>query len=162
MGLDIFGRSEFDAVFMDINLSGMNGVETAKIIRMMPDKRMAETPMIALTGNVDEEDVKSFHRAGFNAVMAKPIDYDQLIHLLNEVRKNKPAHSDSAGSTPPPPRHEPQEAPPEEEVIEMPPPQYAQDDSMHKTDEELTPLHKFLQEQEQYRQRKWISAPYSM
>lgn len=148
MGLDIFGRSEFDAIFMDINLSGMSGVETAKVIRMMPDKRLAETPMIALTGNVDEEDVKSFHRAGFNAVMAKPIDYDQLIHLLGEVRKNKPAHGDS-GSSAVPPSHEPQYEAQEEEIIAMPPPQYAQDDAVNKADEDVTPLHKFLQEQEQ-------------
>jgi HPt (histidine-containing phosphotransfer) domain-containing protein len=52
-------------------------------------------------------------------------------------------------AAPAPPSHEPQYEAQEEEIIAMPPPQYAQDDAVNKADEDVTPLHKFLQEQEQ-------------
>lgn len=147
MGLDIFGRGEFDAVFMDINLTGMSGVETAKTIRMMPDKRMAETPIIALTGNVDEDDVQSFYNAGINAVMSKPIDYDHLIALLGEVRKNKPGQAASTTNAARQ-RYEAPEPQPEEEE-EAPAQHYSEDSYNKPQNEDITPLHKFLQEQEQ-------------
>lgn len=145
MGLDIFGRSDFDAVFMDINLTGMSGLETTRVIRTLPDKRLAATPIIALTGNVGDDDVRSFHHAGINAVLAKPIDYDQLLALLNEVRRNKPIEvtpdKPRRQAPPPPPAAAPAPATPRAEP--------AKPRSPLQDDENSTPLHKFLKEQEQ-------------
>ena len=86
MGLDLFGRGSFDVIFTDINLTGMNGMEVARTIRLLPDRRAAATPIIALTGNVAEKDVQAFYDAGINEFLAKPINYDRLLALLGDVR----------------------------------------------------------------------------
>ncbi len=144
MGLDIFGRSDFDAVFMDINLTGMSGLETTRVIRTLPDKKLAATPIIALTGNVGDDDVRSFHHAGVNAVLAKPIDYDRLLAVLGEIRKNKPA--DAAPIKPAEPRAPtPPPAPPAEPARPAAKPKSS---FAAESDENSTPLHKFLKEQE--------------
>ncbi|MGB4057297.1 MAG: ATP-binding protein [Alphaproteobacteria bacterium] len=123
MALDLFSRGAFDVILMDINLSGMNGLETTHIIRSMPDRRARTTPIIALTGNVAEEDVQSFYKAGINGFVGKPIDYELLMSILADI------HSGAI------------------QVLENDP-DY-EEDIPSKKEEELAPIQKFLEEQEQ-------------
>ena len=75
---------------MDIRMPVMDGLEAAKIIRTMesrPDG--ANIPIIAMTANAFEEDVKKSLEAGMNGHLSKPIDikkmYNMLDLLLNEI-----------------------------------------------------------------------------
>lgn len=83
----ILGDNKFDVILMDIELPGMSGNEATKIIRLLPDKKSATTPIIALTGNVDKEDVERFHEANMNGVLAKPINPEKLKNALIRVSK---------------------------------------------------------------------------
>ncbi len=78
----------FDLIFMDIQLSGMNGEETTRNLRTMPDKTKAAMPVIALTGNVREEDVKRYFDANMNGHLAKPIQPELLLDAIRRVHKD--------------------------------------------------------------------------
>ncbi|GJL86011.1 MAG: hypothetical protein DHS20C02_17860 [Micavibrio sp.] len=77
----------FDLILMDIQLSGMNGEETTRTIRTMPNRQIAATPVIALTGNVMIEDVTRYLEANMNGHIAKPIQPDQLLETIKKVHK---------------------------------------------------------------------------
>lgn len=81
-GISKLSEEHFDLIFSDINLHGMSGIETARTIRAMPDKRKAHTPIIALTGNVQQKDKESYYAAGMNGVLAKPIDPQKLQNTI--------------------------------------------------------------------------------
>lgn len=62
----------FDAILMDIQMPGMDGLEAARLIRSQPGPNR-KTPIVALTGNAFEEDRQAAMAAGFNDYLAKPI-----------------------------------------------------------------------------------------
>lgn len=76
-----------DIIFMDINLTGMNGMEAARTIRMMDDQALASLPIIGITGNVRAEDKEAIYKAGMNGVVTKPIDYSDIQLLLAETSR---------------------------------------------------------------------------
>lgn len=80
----------FDVILMDIRMPVMDGLEAAKIIRTMKNRPDgANIPIIAMTANAFEEDVKKSLEAGMNGHLSKPIDikkmYTMLDLLLNEI-----------------------------------------------------------------------------
>lgn len=62
----------FDAILMDIQMPDIDGLEATRQIRSEPGPNRA-TPIIALTGNVFEEDRQSAMAAGFDDYLAKPV-----------------------------------------------------------------------------------------
>ena len=62
-------NNDFDLVLMDIQMPVMNGVDAIKLIR---DKGYT-LPILALTANVMQEDVKMYNKVGSNGCLAKPI-----------------------------------------------------------------------------------------
>lgn len=77
-----------DAILMDINLNGMSGIETSKAIRETLDLDILSIPIIALTGNVAQDNIDEYYAAGLNGFIAKPIDPDQLEDILRRVHTN--------------------------------------------------------------------------
>ena len=124
--IEITKNHRFDIIFMDINLPGMSGTETAKTIRTLPDKDIADTPIVAITGNVAQEDIEACYEAGINDFIAKPIDYDKLRKTLSQVEKQD--DSQNAKGKPPSAKQKPK-------------PIYVETD-----DEEKAPIHDFLDE----------------
>lgn len=72
----------YDLVFMDIQMPKMDGYEAARAIRGLDRSDAAVLPVIAMTANAFDEDVRSALRAGMNAHFAKPIDVEELRQLL--------------------------------------------------------------------------------
>ncbi|MDO4502923.1 MAG: ATP-binding protein [Coriobacteriia bacterium] len=72
----------FDCVLMDIQMPIMDGYQTARAIRALPDQAKAGIPIIAMTANAFEEDRRAAVEAGMNDHVAKPIDVTRLIAVL--------------------------------------------------------------------------------
>lgn len=76
--------SEFDVVLMDIRMPVMDGIHATRTIRAL-DRRDAKTiPIIAMTANAYEDDVRECLDAGMNAHVAKPVDPAMLYRTIEE------------------------------------------------------------------------------
>ena len=67
-----------ELVFMDIQMAGMDGIQTARKIRDNPSEDVAQIPIVALTGNVMMDDIQKFYECGMNGFLAKPIDQQAM------------------------------------------------------------------------------------
>ena len=88
--LDIFAASEpgtFDGVLMDVMMPVMDGLEAARSIRALNREDALNVPIIAMTANAYDEDKRRCLEAGMNAHMAKPIDGETLIRILEHYIK---------------------------------------------------------------------------
>lgn len=64
----------FDAILMDVAMPKMDGLAATRAIRVLDRPDAASIPIIAMTGNAFQEDVRECLEAGMNAHIAKPID----------------------------------------------------------------------------------------
>lgn len=86
--LDKIKESEpgyYDLVFMDIMMPVMDGKEAAKEIRKLPRKDCQELPIIAMSANAFDEDVKQSLASGMNGHLSKPIDLKKLEEVLARI-----------------------------------------------------------------------------
>ncbi len=74
----------YDAVLMDIQMPVMNGYDAAKAIRALEGAYYQTLPIIAMSANAYDEDVKACLAAGMNAHIAKPFSPEALSELLHE------------------------------------------------------------------------------
>ena len=72
-----------DVVFLDIHMEPIDGFAMLRQIRQ--DERYHATRVIALTASVMNEEVKLLKEAGFNGVIAKPLDYDTFPQVLGRI-----------------------------------------------------------------------------
>lgn len=77
----------YDMIFMDIQMPIMNGYEAAAAIRACDHERAKVVPIIAMTANAFDTDVKAALDAGMNAHVAKPIDMIKLKRTIAKIRK---------------------------------------------------------------------------
>jgi PAS domain S-box-containing protein len=81
--LELAKATQFQAVFLDIGLPGMNGHQLARCLRALPD--YGSTLLIAMTGYGQEEDIARSIDAGFNHHCVKPIELQRLRSLLQSL-----------------------------------------------------------------------------
>lgn len=73
-------NKDIDLILMDIMMPIMDGYETMKIIRQMPD--FQKIPIITLTAKAMKEDYQKAIDSGANDYISKPLDTDKLFELL--------------------------------------------------------------------------------
>lgn len=76
---------DYDLVLMDIQMPVMDGYEATRRIRMLDEPSLSSVPIIAMTANAFEEDRKAALECGMNGFISKPIDLNEVIHVLNSV-----------------------------------------------------------------------------
>ena len=69
---------EYDLIFMDHMMPGMDGVEATAVMRM----RGVEAPIVALTANAGKEARAFLLGAGMDDFLSKPIDKKELYQIL--------------------------------------------------------------------------------
>lgn len=67
-----------DAVLMDIHMPHMNGMDTARMIRDSFGDARATVPIIALTADVMQENIRQYYEAGMNDFVGKPLKMTEL------------------------------------------------------------------------------------
>jgi CheY-like chemotaxis protein len=70
---------------MDVRMPEMDGLEAAAAIRALDRADAKKIPIIALTANAFDEDVKRSLQAGMNAHLTKPVDAELLLQTLGEL-----------------------------------------------------------------------------
>ena len=75
---------DYDAILMDIQMPVMNGWEAARAIRALPDPALSRIPIIALSANVFESDLRKSAESGMNAHLAKPMDVAEVQKTIEE------------------------------------------------------------------------------
>jgi CheY-like chemotaxis protein len=79
--------SKPDVVFLDIHIEPVDGFEMLRLIRQ--SEPYQSTRVIALTASVMNEEVKMLKEAGFDGVIAKPLDYDTFPNVLHRILKGE-------------------------------------------------------------------------
>lgn len=82
-------KGHYSAILMDIQMPVMNGYEATKQIRALTREDAQDIPIIALTANVFVTDAMAAKAAGMNDHIAKPINIDNLMNILQIHIKEK-------------------------------------------------------------------------
>lgn len=84
-GVELFTKSkegEINAILMDIRMPVIDGLTAAKAIRGLDRQDAAKVPIIAISANAFQEDLRTSVDAGMNDHLAKPVDPDKLYEVL--------------------------------------------------------------------------------
>ena len=73
----------YDAIILDINLPGKDGLEVCRELR----EKEKDTPVIMLTSRSGKEDIIEWLDAGADDYLIKPFDYDVLIARLHALTR---------------------------------------------------------------------------
>ncbi len=90
--VDMFLAGEpdrYDLILMDIQMPVMDGLEATRIIRRSGHPRAATIPIIAMTANAFDEDMKKSVESGMNGHLSKPIDIDKFLQTIAEFVTEK-------------------------------------------------------------------------
>lgn len=79
-----------DIVVMDLQMPGLSGTEMAAALRA--DPRTAHIPLIAATGH-SSTPLRTARAAGFDALIVKPCDPDDLVREIQRLVPVTPADS---------------------------------------------------------------------
>ena len=93
--VELFEQNEpghFDVILMDMRMPVMDGLEASRTIRKLDRPDAQNIPIIALTANAFEEDVKACLDAGMNGHISKPVDIEKLKKLLGGILAGSTGH----------------------------------------------------------------------
>ena len=76
----------YDAILMDMQMPGMDGLEATRSIRKLTFPEAHRIPILAMTANAFKEDVQKCIDAGMNAHLTKPVDIQKLLEELAHYR----------------------------------------------------------------------------
>jgi CheY-like chemotaxis protein len=92
--LDMMKSRRFDVVLMDIHMPGLDGY---KAIRAMRDWETqtgnARTPMVVLSSDDLDTQMRSAAHAGCSGFLRKPLDQQDLLDLLDRLKAVRTVHA---------------------------------------------------------------------
>lgn len=98
------GPGYYELVLMDIQMPVMDGYAATQAIRSFENRELANIPIIAMTANAFEEDRRAALEAGMNAHVAKPVNVELLLDVMESVILSQPYPPEAAHETPSIPR----------------------------------------------------------
>ncbi len=81
-----------DVIVSDIGMPEEDGYQFAQRLRALPVERGGKTPIIALTAYTSPQDKRRAFDAGYNHHMAKPVDAEELVRVLDRSGRGAPAY----------------------------------------------------------------------
>ena len=79
------GPGYYDLILMDIRMPVMDGLTATREIRRLARPDARTVPIVAMSANAFEEDVKKSLESGMNGHLAKPINVAELLRTLREM-----------------------------------------------------------------------------
>lgn len=97
--IELCKQEVFPLIFMDIQMPGMDGIQTMKRIRKI-DKVYQESPIVALTAYALPEERENFLNQGFQHLLTKPVDEELLTDILTRYLYHADTVDDQATGAP--------------------------------------------------------------
>ncbi len=82
--MDLLANTEFDLVFMDVQMPVMDGIEATRQIRALEKGSDQRTPIIAMTARAMKSDREECLAAGMDDFVTKPIRRHELERAISE------------------------------------------------------------------------------
>ena len=100
-GLEAVARESFDAILMDVQMPGLDGLETTRAIRSRERGTHHRTPIVAFTAHAMKEDRERCMAAGMDAYLTKPVETSTMLDALMRVTSQaRDSAADSAAAAP--------------------------------------------------------------
>ncbi|RNC89659.1 MAG: response regulator [Allomuricauda sp.] len=81
-GIQLFHSFAPDLVLVDINMPGISGLDVVRYIRNESD---SNTPIIVVSGNIDENVIDEGFKLGIDDYMRKPVSLDELHVRISRI-----------------------------------------------------------------------------
>ncbi len=77
---------EYDLIFMDLHMPGMNGFDATDTIRALESYKKNPVPIVALTANALMEEKSGFLRnTGLSDYLTKPFDEEDIVNVIGKL-----------------------------------------------------------------------------
>ena len=86
--IDLVSQELFDVLVIDMFMPGMNGHEAAIKIRDLPNPKVANIPIIALSASSSEKDAAMARNAGMNIFVTKSTIHEALLNAIKKFHKD--------------------------------------------------------------------------
>jgi two-component system, cell cycle response regulator len=86
-GLEMIAKAQYDIVFLDVVLPGVDGYQVCKDIRRNLDKK--DLPVVMLTSKSSPFDKVRGSMAGCSSYLTKPVDYEKFHQVLEQYILHK-------------------------------------------------------------------------
>lgn len=85
----------YDLILMDVHMPVMDGLDATRLIRAMQGAA-GRKPIIALTANVQPEQVEHCRAAGMDDHVGKPIEVAELVRVMSRLLEQDAARAENA------------------------------------------------------------------
>lgn len=89
--IEFFNSESFDAILMDVQMPGMNGLEATAMIRQIEQATGSHVPIIAMTANAMKGDRELCLAAGMDDYLSKPLRSAELYQAVEQFSRRAPA-----------------------------------------------------------------------
>jgi len=97
--VDAWEAEAWDIILMDIQMPELDGIEATRAIRQREvDSGRARTPIVAVTANAMTHQVADYDAAGFDGVVAKPIEIAKLFAAMDQALEQDEADAVKPGA----------------------------------------------------------------
>lgn len=87
VAIELLEKNNYDIILMDLMMPEMDGYEATKHIRLNMQPPKSTIPIIALTADINQTDVKRCTEAGMNEYVSKPINETDLLNKIARLVK---------------------------------------------------------------------------
>lgn len=98
--LDLAEKETFDMILMDVQMPGMDGYETTKLLRSR--EKETRTPIVALTAHAINEQKTQLLLAGMDDFLSKPVAEEDLQRLIERWVTPRITEENESSATPDP------------------------------------------------------------
>ena len=82
---DLASQIKYDCIIVDLNIKGINGANAIHKLQAQADNINKDTPVVVVSGNLDDRETAEHYSSLFSAVLKKPFDPDDLISVLKSI-----------------------------------------------------------------------------
>ncbi len=83
-GIEMMYSTDYDIVFMDLNMEKLDGLDTTRTVRALSDDKFRKLPIIAVTANVTPNCRQDCQNVGMDGFISKPATLSSIKECLEE------------------------------------------------------------------------------